>query len=145
MQSGEQNRSKAEAQYRVLVILWMGMIFSLGMFFVLTFLIPQPTTAASDSVVVWFAVALGSFLALTSFFVKRVLLERAVQRQQPDLVNSAYTVAFALTEAAAVFGLFLFFISATRYHYFLFAFSAVCLLLHFPKRDSVLAAVYKGQ
>jgi ABC-type multidrug transport system fused ATPase/permease subunit len=137
------------ARYQTLVILWFALLMSIAMFFLVTlFAAPEIADNASNStnsVAVIVLTALGTFLVILSFVVKRKLLERSVEKQDVNLVQQALVVACAMCEASALLGLierFAFSISAS---YLLFLLAAAGTALHFPKRSHLEAATYKSR
>jgi FtsH-binding integral membrane protein len=137
------------ARYQTLLILWFALLMSIGMFFLVTlFAAPQIANNASNptnSVAVIVLTAVGTFLVILSFVVKRKLLERSVEKQDVNLVQQALVVACAMCEASALLGLierFAFSISAS---YLLFLLAAAGTALHFPKRSQLEAASYKSR
>jgi hypothetical protein len=89
-----------------------------------------------------FVVALST--TLISFPIKNGLLSRAVEQQQVQLVQQGYVVAWAVTEIPALLGLLGFFLTGHRHYYLLFIVAACGLLLHFPRREAVMNAAFKG-
>ncbi|HEV2764372.1 MAG TPA: hypothetical protein VGV38_15435, partial [Pyrinomonadaceae bacterium] len=72
-------------------------------------------------------------------------LLKATREQRPDLTLTAYVVAFALAESAALFGLIALFVTGSTYSYLLLALGFFGVLLHRPGRDHFAAATYKNQ
>ena len=134
------------ARYQTLLILWFGLLMSIGMFFLVTlFAAPKIGNNSTNSVAVIVLAALGTFLVILSFVVKRKLLEQSVEKQDLNLVQQALVVACAMCEASALLGLierFSFSISAS---YLLFLLAAAGTALHFPKRSQLEAASYKSR
>ena len=79
-----------------------------------------------------------------SFFLKASYYRRAAERQQPALLQSGFIVALALCEAAVLLGLIGLFTTGCDYAYGLFALGALGMVLHFPRREQVLASYYKS-
>jgi FtsH-binding integral membrane protein len=137
------------ARYQTLLILWFALLMSIGMFFLLTlFAAPKIADNASNptnSVAVIVVTAVGAFLVILSFVVKRKLLERSVERQDINLVQQALIIPCALCEACALFGLFERFSFRVSASYLLFLLAATGTALHFPKRGQLEAATYKSR
>ncbi len=125
-------QATAGARQRGLLIIWCAQFTALGLFFALTRLVDVPVRAGNDNLRWLFGVLGGATFAL-SFMLKRILMQRAVEQQRPDYVSTAYVLAFALCEAAAIFALVNYFISGVPL-YLLFILAAVGLLFHFPRR-----------
>ena len=137
------------ARYQTLLILWFALLMSIGMFFVLTlFAAPKIVDDApnpTNSVAVIVLTAVGAFIVVLSFVVKRKLLERSVERQDITLVQQALIVPCAMCEASALLGLFERFSSRSSASYLLFLLAAAGTALHFPKRGQLEAASYKSK
>ncbi|MCA1629333.1 MAG: hypothetical protein LC785_12445 [Acidobacteria bacterium] len=124
----------AGARFRGLTIIWGAQFFSLLMFYGLTRLAPVGERAGGDRTLplALAAIALTAFAA--SFFVKSMLVARAVATRRPEAVTSGYIVAFALCEACALMGLVAHFTTGAREAIYFFAAAALGFLLHFPRR-----------
>jgi F0F1-type ATP synthase membrane subunit c/vacuolar-type H+-ATPase subunit K len=133
-----------DARYRVLVILWFAMLGSVVMFFVITKITGTPKAAEANMTLVSIFMALGLFTIGLSFVLKRRLLSQAIERQRPDLVQTGLIVGMALCEAAAIFGLIIFFVTGYAYYYLCFIVSLAAMLLHFPRREHLRAASFKS-
>jgi len=92
--------------------------------------------------VIVFAI-LGLSTFLISFVLRRKFLNQAISEQKPALVQTALVVSCALCEATTLFGLVL--AVAFNYHFFFlwFALGIPGIILHFPKRDNLIATSYK--
>jgi hypothetical protein len=136
-------QAKPAARYRGLLVIWVGQFVTLIVFFALTRII-EVTARPNDDALRFqlFDVLGGASLAL-SFVVKRMLLRRAVVTQRPDVTTTAYVIAFALCELAAVMGLVNYLISGVPI-VLLFVLAAVGLLLHCPRRAHIEAATPGG-
>jgi hypothetical protein len=137
------------ARYQTLLILWFALLMSIGMFFVLTlFAAPKIADNASNptnSVAVIVLTAVGTFLVILSFVVKRKLLGRSVEKQDMTLVQQALIVPCAMCEASALLGLFERFSFRSSASYLLFLIAAAGTALHFPKHGQLEAASYKSK
>jgi len=138
-----------DKRYQTLLILWMAVAMSIGLLFMVTlFIAPESTnetTSQPNAFVLFALAAVGTFLVVLSFAVKRKLLQTSVEKQDVTLVQKAMVVACAMCEAAALLGLIGRFVVGTRDYFLLFLVSAVGIALHFPKRDQLLAATWKDQ
>ena len=88
--------------------------------------------------------AMGVFLAIISFAIKRKFATQAEETQSPALVRSGLIIALALCDSAALLGLVDYLVTGSRYYFVLFVVSLIGMLLHFPRRDQIAAAVYKS-
>ena len=138
-----------DTRYRTMLILWFALLMSVVMLFVMTFVVePVPFNEDRDaptSVVLFVLAAVGTFLVVLSFAVKRKMLQRSVERQEVMLVQQALVLACAMCEVSALFGVVERFMIGSGDHYLLFLVSAVGIALHFPKRNHLLAASWNEE
>ncbi|MCA1607149.1 MAG: hypothetical protein LC775_17150 [Acidobacteria bacterium] len=137
-----------DKRYQTLLVLWFAFFMNIGLFFIVSmFFVPErsgETGNAAGSLMIIALTALGSFLVLVSFAVKRKFLERSVEQQDLSLVQKGLVIACAMCEASALLGLLDRFITNDRYYYVLFLLAAVGIAFHFPKRSQLEAASYKN-
>ena len=138
-------QTSTEGRHRVLLILWFAFLMSVVFYFAITIIVPRAATGQSDGMLFFVLAAAGASLVVFSVVLKRKLLGQSVEKQRPDLVQTAYIVALALCEAAGIFGLVLYFATTERLYYLLFILSGAGLLLHVPRRRHLLEASFKGQ
>lgn len=135
------NQNQADAGLRTLQVIWLMMLVSVTALFVITRLIEPPVKdAQGNKILFWMLWGLGFLTFGASFVMRFKLLKQAVAGQKPEMVRSAYIIAFALCEATAIFGLLAYFITGIQYYYLFFVLSGFGILLHKPQRDDVLAA-----
>ena len=137
-----------DKRYQTLIILWVAISSSIGLIFAVTLFIPPEsaeTTNPPNAVLLFLLAAVGMFLVVLSFAVKRKILQASVEKQDVNLVQKALVVACAMCEAAALLGLVGRFVAGTRDYLVLFLIAAVGIALHFPKRDQLLAAAWNNQ
>ena len=138
-----------DIRYRTMLILWFALLMSVVIFFVMTIVAgPEPSDrdrAATTSVILFMLVGVGTFLVVLSFAVKRKVLRRSVEKQEPMLVQQALVVTCAMCEVSAMFGMLERFSIGSGDHYVLFLVSAIGIVLHFPKRDQLLAASWNEE
>ena len=86
-----------DTRYRTMLILWFALLMSVVMFFVMTIVVaPVPFNRDRDaptSVVLFLLAAVGAFLVVLSFAVKRKILQRSVEKQEVMLVQQGLVVA----------------------------------------------------
>src|ERR1700730_9406966 len=133
---------KVDTRLRIIRVLWSGLFLSIGLYFVLTLFTPKDDVSPNRTLSIALAAA-GSFFAIISIPIKQKYLTQSVDGQRVELVNTAYIVALALCEVAALFGLLDHFVTGNRYYYVLFMIAACGQLLHFPRRQHVLDASFK--
>jgi len=128
-------------RFRGLVVIWMAIILSLVFMFLLTMFVSAPEGGGVGAFpLFWVFVALAVTTFGLSFLLKGRLLSQAAAERNPELVSTAYTLAFALCEAAGLFGLVAHFATGSPYAAYLFALGALGLLLHKPKQAHLLNA-----
>lgn len=138
-----------DTRYRTMLILWFALLLSIVMLFVMTIVAaPAPVDRdreASTSVILFVLAGIGTFLVVLSFVIKRKVLQRSVEKQEPMLVQQAIVLACAMCEVSALLGVFESFAIGSGDHYVLFLVSAIGIALHFPKRDQLLAASWNEE
>jgi F0F1-type ATP synthase membrane subunit c/vacuolar-type H+-ATPase subunit K len=143
------NRVTPDAQLRVMRILWAAFLVTIGLFFLVThFSRPDEETVAElragDPTILYVMVGLALSTVVASFILKANFYKRAVEGQQPEMLQTGFIIALALCESAVLFGLVAIFITRNDYAYGLFALGALGEALHFPTREQVLSAYYKS-
>ena len=138
-----------DTRYRTMLILWLALLMSVMMFFVMT-IVAAPANLDGDrdaptNVVLFVLAAVGTFLVVLSFAVKRKMLQRSVEKQEVMLVQQALVLACAMCEVSALFGVVERFMIGSGDHYLLFLVSEVGIALHFPKRNHLLAASWNEE
>jgi hypothetical protein len=133
-----------QARYMVLLILWAAQAMALVMFFMLALFIFERKEGV-DVTLFWILSALSVVLVAASIIVKQKLFAQAVERQSAALVQQGQIVAIAMCEAAGLFGLLSRAITGTSYFYLPFIIAAIGMLLHFPKREALMAASFKNR
>ena len=144
MQPNETGQPDAAKLYRTLMIIWGVMFINIPMFFLLVIFaapeLPQIPGYSNSPLTIVFTV-LGTLAVIASIFLRQKLMARAVERQQPESVTSAYVVAFALCETAALFGMLIRFTTNDSFYYLLFIIAVVGLLLNLPRQSDVFNAL----
>ncbi|HEV2829632.1 MAG TPA: hypothetical protein VGW76_18680 [Pyrinomonadaceae bacterium] len=137
------------ARYQTLLILWFALLMSIGMFLLLTLFaasnIADSASNPGNPIAIIALTAVGAFLVVLSFVVKRKLLEQSVEKQDMTLVQQALIVPCAMCEVSALLGLFERFSFRSNAAYLLFLLAAAGTALHFPKRGQLEAASYKSR
>jgi hypothetical protein len=129
-----------ELKFRSIRTLWITMFLSIGGYFVFTLIVGRSEGNTPNDMLFLVFAGIAVSTTLISFPLKSALLKRAIDQQQPPLVQQAYIVAWALTEVAALLGVVAFFLNTNRYYYVLFIIGAVGMLLHYPRREQVINA-----
>jgi len=147
----QNEKSNVEGQYQTLAIIWFSLLVSQFMFLVVLFFakreiynfdFSKSPLGENPMIIVVFAV-LGLSTFLISFVLRKKFLDQATGEQKPALVQTALVVGCALCEATTLFGLVLAFAFDYQFFFLWFALGILGIILHFPKRDNLIAASYK--
>ena len=146
MQPSDQNdlQTKVDRRLRIIRTLWVAIFLSVGMYFVVILLTGQRVEISPNPTLSLALVAAGSLLVVISIPIKQKYLRQSVDGQRIELVQVGYIVALALCEVPALLGLLDHFVTGNRYYYALFIIAACGHLIHFPRRQHVLDACFKG-
>ena len=136
--------SVLDVRYRMLLILWLAILFSVILFFVMTQIIGIPVEVEGNMILVPVLLALGILTIALSFVLKRRFFAQAIERQSPATIQSGLIIALAFCEVTALFGLIIFFVTGCHYYYLFFILSVLGMLLHMPRRDHLRAASFKS-
>jgi hypothetical protein len=134
-------------RYQTMLILWFALLMSIALYFVYLQFAPLPANDPGDprnsSLIVGFT-ALGTVVVIASFLVKRKLLKRSIDKQDPLLVQKAMIVALAMCEVCALLGVIERLVIGYREYYLLLILAAVADVFHMPRRSQLEAASYKN-
>jgi hypothetical protein len=140
-----------EQSYKTLVIIWLALLASQVIFLVVIFFakpevfrfdLTKPALGENFVVTAAFAgLAIMNFGL--SFVMKKRSYSQAAEKQQIAYVQTGLILACALCEAISLLGMVLAFVFSYQYFFLWFALGIFGILLHFPRRESVLAASYK--
>jgi hypothetical protein len=137
-------QTSIEQRLRTMRTLWIGMLGSVGLYYVFTLFRGRSEDVEPNDKLSLILIAVALLTTLASFFIKSKLVARAVDQRQALLVQQGYIVAWAVAEFAALLGMLDFFLTAHPHYYILFIIAALGLLLHFPRREHVVNASFKG-
>ena len=136
-----------DKRHQTLIVLWFGLLVSVGLYFLVAqFAAPAINLERSNppsTMLIIALTALGTFLVVLSFVVKRKLLNRSVSTQDVAMVQKALVVACAMCEVSALLGLIERFTIGSREYYWLFLLAATGIAFHFPRRTDLESASYK--
>ncbi len=148
MQNSQPN---VEQSYKTLVIIWAALFMSQIMFLVLIFVIKpevyrfdfsQPIQGRNTVLIA--ALALMAVINFViSFLLKKKFLDLAIAQQSIGGVQTSMIIGCALCESISLFGLVLVFIESYQYFFLWFALAFLGFILHFPRRENLIAASYK--
>lgn len=124
-----------EQRMRTVRILWLALLCSVGLYYLLTMFAGRPENVEPNHTVSLALLAAGVSSTLISFLIKNNLINRAIEQRQVQQVQQGYIVAWAMCEVAALLGLMDFFMTSDPYFFVLFILAALGELLHFPRRE----------
>jgi len=137
----QEAEAKVNARYRVIFILWIAILISIGILFSLAVFIPSSGTP--NQTLSFVLLGTGFATVAVSLVLKQQILRKAIEKQQVQALLNAYIIGFALCESAALFGLMDHFVTGSGYYRFGFMLAAIGMLLHFPKKEHLHAVSYK--
>lgn len=140
-----------EESYKTMVIIWAALLFSQLMLLVVVYFakpevyrfdFSKPFLGENAVLVIAFAAIAVTNLAV-SFVMKKRSLQQAIEKQQIALVQTGQILAYAFCEAVSLLGIVLAFAFSYQYFFLWFALGIIGIILHFPRRDDLIAASYK--
>jgi hypothetical protein len=141
-----------EQQYRTLALIWFVLLFSQTMFLLVIYLskpeifridFSKPVLNGENTVFVAAFAILAITNLIISFVMKRRCFEQAIEKQDSQYVRMGLIIACAFCESISLLGMVLAFAFEYQYFFLWFALGITGIILHFPKRDSLIAASYK--
>ncbi len=147
----QSQKTNVEQQYRISTIIWLALLVSQIMLLVVIFFakpevfrfdLSKSPLGENPLITIMFAFLAISNLAL-SFILSRKYLNQAIGEQKIALVQTAMIIGCALCEAISLFGVLMAFAFSYQYFFLWFALGIFGIILHFPKRDTLIAASYK--
>jgi NADH:ubiquinone oxidoreductase subunit 2 (subunit N) len=139
MQPNETQRVDPQGRQRTLMVIWGAIFMSVVLLFVLASVVgPEQSGLARNSMLTIVLTAIGTLLMVASYFLRQKMLTRAFGQRRAETISSAYIVAFAMCEAAAICGLLLRFMTNERSYYFLFVMAVLGLILNLPRQDDII-------
>lgn len=140
-----------EQSYKTLAIIWFALLASQVMFLVVIYFakpevfrfdFSKPLLGENPALILPFAaLALANFAL--SFIMKRRSYQQAIEKQEIAYVQTGLILACALCEAISLLGMVLAFAFSYQYFFVWFALGILGIILHFPRREDVVAASYK--
>lgn len=140
-----------EQGYKTMVIIWFALLFSQAMLFAIVYIakpevykfdFTKPLLGENPAIVIAFAVIAAANLVI-SFVMKKRSVEQAVEKQQIALVQTGSILAYAFCEAISLLGIVLAIAFSYQYFFAWIVLGIIGIILHFPRRDDVIAASYK--
>lgn len=137
--------------YQTLLIIWAAMLFSQFLFLLVLFMVKrelfnfdlsQSLAGREPAMTIALAIA-GIVTFAVSFIWRAKFIKRSIVEQKPGWVQSGMLVGIALSEATTLFGLMTAFLYDYPYFFLFIGLGILGILLHFPKRDDLMAASFK--
>ncbi len=145
------SKQNNEHLYRTSLILWSAFLMAQSAFvFILYFNKPElfkfdfskPFLGETFVVVAIFSL-MAIFNLFISLFLKIQAVQRAIEEQQPKLLQQGLIMGCAFCESISILGLVLAFAFNYQYFFGWFALGTLGMFLHFPKRRNFYDASFK--
>lgn len=131
---GQEPSKAGDNQYRQQLVIWLALVMSLVMYFVILRLVPPPVTEAVPGLVTGLMVGAIGLVAF-SFLVRNRMVARGDTEGAPRQPPAPMIVPLAMCEAAALFGVVVWFVAGTAEAYYFLLLGGIGMLLHYPKRE----------
>lgn len=135
-------------RHQTLLVLWFAMLMNMGVLFAVAFIAApeagKETSGSTNTVITSVLGALCAFIVVISFAVKRKFLERSVDKQDVNIVQKGFILAWAMCEVSALIGLLERFVIGNRDYYILFLLAVIGLALHFPRAENLKSASFNS-
>jgi uncharacterized membrane protein len=146
-----QSNKNIEPLYRTNLILWAAFLMSQFLFLAVIFFAKKElfnfdftkSPLGKEPVVILIIGMIALFNFALSFYMNSQMTNEAIKLQRPAGIQTAQILAYALCESISIFGVVLAFIFDYPYFFVLFGLAILGIILHFPKRDSLMATAYK--
>ena len=143
-----------EMRLRTMRIIWASFFMAVGIYALIAYVTRQSdespagapeshgigSAAGGFSVLIIVLFALGLTTVVASFLVKQAFANRAVREQSTAVLQTGFILSVVLCETAALLGLVGLFADGNPASYLLFVVAAAGMVLHFPRREDVVAA-----
>lgn len=148
----QNEKINVQTAYQTLTIIWAALLMSQFLFLVIIYVVKpevfkfdfsKPLLGAEPV----FVIALAGISVMNfamSFVLRRKFLNQSVAEQKIHLVQTAMITGCALCESISLFGLLLVFLQSYQYFFLFFALAILGFILHFPRRENLIAASYKS-
>jgi F0F1-type ATP synthase membrane subunit c/vacuolar-type H+-ATPase subunit K len=122
-----------EAEYRFSLTLWVVMLISIGMYYVVIRMV-TPEQPSDNPILVRILLVGSCGLAVASFAIRKLFESRARVANQSSIRRTGFLLALVLSEAAALFGLVVWFVTGSPQYYLFLLIGGGAMVLHFPTR-----------
>lgn len=138
-------------QYQTLLVIWAALLISQFLFLLILFVVKRelynfdfthPVGGKEPMIMAALAVVAVSFF-IASFIFRKRYLRQAVEQQKTELFQTGLITGIAFCEVSTLLGVFSAFSFDYSYFFLFIALGILGILLHFPKRDDLMAANFK--
>jgi|SRR6476661_6196693 len=145
------SKEPVKVEYQTLVVIWGSLLISQLMFAAIIFFVkPQlfhvdttlPVMSEKPLIVLVFAIAAIVVFSL-SFILRNQYIRRAVDDHDAGCVQTGLALGCALSEMVSILGLILALVFNYHYFYFWIALGLTGILLHFPRKGNLDAAMFQ--
>ena len=136
--------AKIEPRIRTMRTLWLALVMSVVIYFIFTLFIGSSASATPNNTFSIILAVVGMMMTLVSIPIRQKVVARAVQEQKVAMVQQGYITALAVVEVSALLGMLDFFVTGNRFYFVPFLIAIIGQLIHFPRRQDVLAASFKN-
>ena len=137
-------QTNIELRIRTMRTLWFCLLASVGSYYVFTVIVGRREGLEPNPTISLTLICIAVLFVAAAFLIKSKLLSKAMEQQNTGMVQQAYVMTWAITEVAGLLGLLDFFLTNDPYYYVLLIIAALGLLLHFPRREHVVNAAFRG-
>lgn len=150
----QNQKTNIEQMYRGLLMIWAAIVMSQFLFLVVLYFIkPElfrfdfsaPLLPEGFEVLIGIFALVGISNVVISLILRKKYLAQATAEKNPAFVQTAMITGCALCEAVSLFGMMLALVAGYQYFFFWFILGIIATVFHFPRRDDLIAASYKGQ
>ena len=123
-----------ERMYQFLVMLWVVLFATTGVYYFLTTIL-KPGKTDADSPLAFPVLGLAIFMILASIYARMRFGVRDNQPRSLPMVKAGYIISLVFAEVPALLGLVLYVLSAWPDCWVFFLISAAGFILNFPRRN----------
>lgn len=139
----DEKMTEVRKRHRTLLIIWVVILCFITFFIALPVIIKVTAPSNTNQTLFMMLLGLSLMAIIASFILKSATLKRAAREQSLKRAASGYILSFALCESSVLFGVLASFMGFANYYY-LFIAGPLCMLLHMPRRERLLAVTYGG-
>ena len=122
-------------------VVWLASVVTVGILFFVTLLVARQVVLVFCSFPIWASAGMAVVILFASISIPRKLAEQAILLRDPGGVQRAMIVGAALSETLCILGTLSHFVTGSSHSYFFFWAAVAGLVLNFPRRSDVAAAL----